>query len=67
MFFSSFLIFMITLVAGMIVSSNCSLFLLFHMWVSILVVSVRVRFLFSVVVTRMILLGYVVIVYFVFV
>ena len=40
MFFSSFLIFMITLVAGMIVSSNCSLFLVFHMRVSIVVVSV---------------------------
>ena len=35
---------MITLVAGMIVSSNCSLFLVFHMWVSIVVVSVRVSF-----------------------
>ena len=67
MFFSSFLIFMITLVAGMIVSSNCSLFLVFHMWVSIVVVSVRVSFLFLVIVTRIILLGYVVIVYFVFV
>ena len=44
MFFSSFLIFMITLVAGMIVSSNCSLFLVFHKWVSIVVVSVRVSF-----------------------
>ena len=44
MFFSSFLIFVITLVAGMIVSSNCSLFLVFHMWVSIVVVSVRVSF-----------------------
>ena len=44
MFFSLFLIFMITLVAGMIVSSNCSLFHVFHMWVSILVVSVRVSF-----------------------
>ena len=41
MFFSSFLIFMITLVAGMIA---CSLFLVFHMWVSIVVVSVRVSF-----------------------
>ena len=28
----------------MIVSSNCSLFLVFHMWVSIVVVSVRVSF-----------------------
>ena len=44
MFFSSFLIFVITLVAGMIVSSNCSLFLVFHMWVSIVVVSIRVSF-----------------------
>ena len=35
---------MITLVAGMIVSSNCSLFLVFHMWVSIVVVSVRNSF-----------------------
>ena len=35
---------MITLVAGMIVSSNCSLFLVFHMWVSIVVVSFRVSF-----------------------
>ena len=35
---------MITLVAGMIVSSNCSLFLVFHMWVSIVVVSVIVSF-----------------------
>ena len=48
MFFSSFLIFMITLVAGMIVSSNCSLFLVFHicfLFSSIVVVSVRVSFL----------------------
>ena len=44
MFFSSFLIFMITLVAGMIVSSNCSLFLVFHRWVSIVVVIVRDSF-----------------------
>ena len=67
MFFSSFLIFMITLVAGMIVSSNCSLFLVFHMW-SVLWLSVlELVFLFLVVVTRMILLGYVVMVYFVFV
>ena len=66
MVFSSFLIFMITLVAQMIVLSNCSFFLAFHMWVSIVVVSVRVSF-FLVVVTRMILLGYVVMVYFVFV
>ena len=36
MFFSSFLISIIT--------SNCSLFLVFHMWVSIVVVSVRVSF-----------------------
>ena len=43
MFFSSFLAFMITLVAGPIVSSNYSLFLVFHMWVSIVVVSIRVR------------------------
>ena len=35
---------MITLVAGMIISPNCSLFLVFHMWVSIVVVSVRVSF-----------------------
>ena len=35
---------MITLVAGMVVSSNCSLFLVFHMWVSVAVVSVRVSF-----------------------
>ena len=35
---------MITLVAGMIVTSNCGLFLVFHMWVSIVVVSVRVSF-----------------------
>ena len=41
MFFSSFLIFMITLVAGMIA---CTLFLVFHMCVSIVVVSVRVSF-----------------------
>ena len=34
---------MITLVAGMILSSNCSLFV-FHMWVSIVVVIVRVGF-----------------------
>ena len=67
MFFSSFLIFMITLVAGMIVSLNCSLFLVFHMW-SVLWLSVlELVFLFLVVVTRMILLGYVVMVYFVFV
>ena len=67
MFFSSFLIFMVTLVAGMIVSSNCSLFLVFHMW-SVLWLSVlELVFLFLVVVTRMILLGYVVMVYFVFV
>ena len=63
MFFSSFLIFMITLVAGMIVSSNCSLFLVFHMWVSIGVASVRVSFIFLVVVTKMILSGYVVMVF----
>ena len=44
MFFSSFLIFMITLVAGMIISSNCSLFLVFHIWVSIVIVSVTVSF-----------------------
>ena len=44
MFFSSFFIFMITLVAGIIVWSNCSLFLVFHMWVSIVVVSVWVSF-----------------------
>ena len=35
---------MTTLVAGMIASSNCSLLLVFHMWVSIVVVSVRVTF-----------------------
>ena len=35
---------MITLVVGMIVLSNCSLFLVFHMWVSIVVVSVSVSF-----------------------
>ena len=28
----------------MIVSTNCSLFLVFHMWVSFVVVSVRVSF-----------------------
>ena len=67
MFFISFLIFMITLVAGMIVSSNCSLFFVFHMWVSIVVVSVRGSFLFLVVVTRIILLVYVAMVYFAFV
>ena len=67
MFFSSFLIFMMTLVAEIIVSSNCSWFLVFHMWVSIVVVSVRFSFLLLVVVTRIILLGYVVMVYFVFV
>ena len=44
MFFSSFLIFVITFSSGMIVASNCSLFLVFHMWVSIVVVSVRVSF-----------------------
>ena len=44
MFFSSIFMFRITLVAGIIVSSNCSLFLVFHMWVSIAVVSVRVSF-----------------------
>ena len=44
MFFSSFLIFMMTLVAEIIVSSNCSWFLVFHMWVSIVVVSVRFCF-----------------------
>ena len=44
MFFISFLIFIITLVAGMIVSPNCSLFLVFHVWVSIVVVSVRGSF-----------------------
>ena len=44
MFFSSFLILIIMLVAGMIASSNCSLFLDFHMWVSIVSVSVRVNF-----------------------
>ena len=66
MFFSLFLIFMITLVAGMIVSSNCNLLLVFHMWVSILVASVRVSFFVLVVLTKMILLGYVVMVYFVF-
>ena len=67
MVFSWFLIFMITLVARLIVSSNCSFFLVFHMWVSIVVVSVRVSFFFLVEVTKMILLGYVVMVYFVFV
>ena len=35
---------MITLVAGMIVSSSCSLFLVFHIWVSIVVVSLRISF-----------------------
>ena len=35
---------MITLVAGMIVLLNCSLFLVFHVWDSIVVVSVRVSF-----------------------
>ena len=35
---------MITVVAGMIISSSCSLFLIFHMWVSIVVVSARVSF-----------------------
>ena len=44
MFFISFLIFIVTLVAGMIVSPNCSLFLVFHMWVSNVVVSVRGSF-----------------------
>ena len=44
MFFSSFFIFVVTLVARMIVSSNWSLFLVFHMWISIVVVSVRVCF-----------------------
>ena len=44
MFFSSILILVITLVAGMIVSPSCSFFLVFHMWVSIVVVSVRVSF-----------------------
>ena len=38
------MILVITLVAAMIVSSNCSFFLVFHMWVSIVVVSVRVSF-----------------------
>ena len=44
MFFSSLLIFTIKLAAGMIVSSNCSLFLVFHMWVGIVVASVRASF-----------------------
>ena len=44
MFFSSFLIFVMVLVAGMIVSLKCSLFLVFHMWVSVVVISVRVSF-----------------------
>ena len=35
---------MITVVAGMIVLSSCSLFLIFHMWVSIVIVSARVSF-----------------------
>ena len=43
-FFSWFLIFIITLVAWMIVLSNYRLFLVFHMWVSIVVFSVRVSF-----------------------
>ena len=34
---------MITLIAGMIVSSNCSLFLVFH-WVRIVIVSFRIGF-----------------------
>ena len=42
MFFSLFFIFVITLVADMIVPSSFSLFLVFHMWFSIVVVSVRV-------------------------
>ena len=36
--------FVITLVVGMIISSNCSLFLVFDMWVSIVAVSVTVSF-----------------------
>ena len=48
MFFSSFLIFMIALVAGMIVSSNYGLFLVFHVWVSIVVIGVGVNFLGSI-------------------
>ena len=43
MFFSSFLVLMITLVSGMIVSSNGSLFLVFHVWVSIVVDTVGVH------------------------
>ena len=35
---------MITVVTGMIVLSSCSLFLIFHMWVSIVIVSARVSF-----------------------
>ena len=58
---------MITLVAGTIVSSNCSLFLVFHMWVSIAVVSVRVSFFVFGVSEKDDILGYVVMVYFVFV
>ena len=58
---------MVTLVAGMIVSSNCSLFLVFLMWVSIVVVKVRVSFFVFGVSDKDDILGYVAMVNFVFV
>ena len=53
MFFGSFLIFVIALVAGMIVLSNCGLFLVFHVWVGIVVVVVGVSFLRSIVLSSL--------------
>ena len=58
---------MVTLVAGTIVSSNCSLFLVFLMWVSIVAVRVRVSFLVFGVSDKDDILGYVAMVNFVFV
>ena len=45
MVFSSFFTLIIVFVVDIIVSSNCSLFLVFHICVSIVVVSVRTSFL----------------------
>ena len=44
MFLSSFLIFMVVLVVGMIVLWDCGLFLVFHVWVGIVVVGVGIGF-----------------------
>ena len=41
----SFFMFIIALVVGIIVLTNCSLFLVFHVWVSIVTVNVRTSFL----------------------